>query len=182
MSQKEANFIYDKIKHIEHPVGVEVGVADGGTSIPLLQLHLGLHLYCVDPYEMYNAVYDDGKAKQHGYKHQEQFDRQYVSTYGKLQQYNDRCTFMRKSSDIAAFHFSEELFDFVFIDGNHLHDSVREDIKIWLPKVRPGGIMLGHDYNPGDANLKLNVVAAVNESFTQEEINKGSHSIWWVQK
>ena len=38
-----------------------------------------------------------------------------------------------------------QVFDFVFIDGDHRYESVRRDIQAWLPKVRPGGIMGGHD-------------------------------------
>ena len=181
MSQKEANFIYDKIKHLDNPLGVEVGVADGSTAIPLLQKHKGLNLYCVDPYVMYEATYSDGKAKQHGFITQSQFDAQFQNTRFKLEQKaGTRVTLIRLGSEEVAFHFSDELFDFVFIDGNHLYKSVVNDIQSWVPKVAWGGVMIGHDYNPADPNLKANVVKAVDESFTK--INRGPGSIWWVEK
>ena len=34
---------------------------------------------------------------------------------------------------------------FVFIDADHGYDSVRADIRAWRDKVRPGGILAGHD-------------------------------------
>ena len=34
---------------------------------------------------------------------------------------------------------------FVFIDADHSYDSVRNDIRAWRHKVRPGGILAGHD-------------------------------------
>jgi SAM-dependent methyltransferase len=34
---------------------------------------------------------------------------------------------------------------FVFIDADHSYDSVRNDIRAWRNKVRPGGILAGHD-------------------------------------
>ena len=37
--------------------------------------------------------------------------------------------------------------DFVFIDGNHEYDFVFSDIKNWLPKVKCGGVLAGHDYH-----------------------------------
>lgn len=36
--------------------------------------------------------------------------------------------------------------DLVFIDANHDYESVLEDIEIWYPKVKRGGILVGHDY------------------------------------
>lgn len=35
----------------------------------------------------------------------------------------------------------------VFIDGEHSFEDCLADIKNWLPKVRPGGYIGGHDYN-----------------------------------
>lgn len=40
----------------------------------------------------------------------------------------------------------DESLDFIYIDGNHQYSSVLEDIKLWYPKVKPGGIFAGHDY------------------------------------
>jgi predicted alpha/beta hydrolase family esterase len=37
--------------------------------------------------------------------------------------------------------------DFVFIDADHKYESVKADIAAWLPKVRPGGHIAGHDYH-----------------------------------
>lgn len=34
----------------------------------------------------------------------------------------------------------------VFIDAEHTHDAVLRDIRAYLPKVMPGGIIAGHDY------------------------------------
>lgn len=49
---------------------------------------------------------------------------------------------------------------FVFIDGDHSLDAVRADVRAWLPKVRPGGLLAGHDYD-----RKSTVWRAVQERF-----------------
>jgi len=36
--------------------------------------------------------------------------------------------------------------DLVFIDADHAEGAVVHDICLWLPKVREGGIVCGHDY------------------------------------
>ena len=41
----------------------------------------------------------------------------------------------------------DESLDFVFIDGNHEYDFVFSDIKNWLPTVKCGGVLAGHDYH-----------------------------------
>src|SRR3990167_9391537 len=40
-----------------------------------------------------------------------------------------------------------EPIDLLFIDGNHSFESVREDIKAWIPHVKIGGKVLLHDYD-----------------------------------
>ena len=42
--------------------------------------------------------------------------------------------------------FSDEI-DFLYIDATHRTPHVRQDIALWVPKIRPGGVVLGHDYN-----------------------------------
>jgi len=39
------------------------------------------------------------------------------------------------------------LLDFVYIDGNHHYEFVKEDIKNSLSKLKPNGIISGHDYH-----------------------------------
>ena len=46
----------------------------------------------------------------------------------------------------AANQFLDETIDFVFIDGSHDFASVCNDIRAWLPKIRWGGTLAGHDY------------------------------------
>ena len=36
--------------------------------------------------------------------------------------------------------------DLVFIDGDHTYDHVKADLQSWMPHIRDGGILCGHDY------------------------------------
>lgn len=42
--------------------------------------------------------------------------------------------------------YANESIDFIFIDANHDYRHVKEDIRLWLPKVKRGGVIAGHDY------------------------------------
>ncbi len=57
--------------------------------------------------------------------------------------------------------------DAVFIDGNHDYDFVSADIKAWLPKIKSGGIIAGHDIcGMGHEG----VIRAVNELIGEHEV------------
>jgi predicted O-methyltransferase YrrM len=60
--------------------------------------------------------------------------------------------------------------DFVFIDGDHSYEGAKRDIDAWRSKVRPGGILAGHDYVIADWS---GVIQAVNESFERYEVWRG---------
>ena len=38
--------------------------------------------------------------------------------------------------------------DAIYIDANHTYEAAKQDIELWYPKVRKGGMICGHDYLP----------------------------------
>lgn len=65
--------------------------------------------------------------------------------------------------------------DFIFIDGDHIYNSVKHDINKALEWLSDDGIIAGHDYDepfPG-------VVKAVHERFSKFNLTE---TIWWTQK
>lgn len=65
--------------------------------------------------------------------------------------------------------------DFCFIDAAHNYESVKADINAWQPKVKPGGILAGHDYCDSWPGVKK----AVDELLPNRQLNK---SVWMIRK
>lgn len=68
----------------------------------------------------------------------------------------------RMTTNEAAHLFEDKSLDGVFIDADHSYEAVKKDIADWMPKMRKGGILAGHDYIPTFEG----VVRAVNESIS----------------
>ena len=81
---------------------------------------------------------------------------------------------MKMPSAEAVRWIPDDSLDFVFIDGNHSYENVLEDITEWTKKVKPGGIVAGHDYKEDKVN-NYGVVEAV-QKYTKEN----NISPWFV--
>ena len=53
---------------------------------------------------------------------------------------------IRMNSVEAAKSFEDGTLDVVYIDGAHDYQNVKDDILAWMPKLKAGGILAGHDY------------------------------------
>ena len=67
--------------------------------------------------------------------------------------------------DIAAVlpTFPDNYFDWAYVDGNHWYQFVVRDIALALPKIRPGGILCGHDFVFARDDWGTSVLRAVVE-------------------
>lgn len=75
---------------------------------------------------------------------------------------------VRCDSIKAAEKFEDNSIDFCFIDASHEYLDVLADVKAWLPKIKQGGVIAGHDY-PWPP-----VKQAVNELFPNHRVDGSS--------
>ncbi len=101
----------------------EIGVFYGKHAELLLQNIPGLFYFGIDPWNHYTY---------------------YKRATEKLSKYN--CILKRKSSMEALSDFEDNSLDFVYIDAAHDFCNVAADISEWIKKVKPGGVLYGHDF------------------------------------
>jgi hypothetical protein len=79
----------------------------------------------------------------------------------------------------AARLFAPNSIDFVFLDNDHRLAPVLANIKRWWPRLKPGGVIGGHDYGGSHSG----VARAVNSYFTTDNTPwPGNRNCWKVQK
>lgn len=155
------------------PVGVEVGVWRGQMSEELLRRAPSLFLYMVDPW-----------VGEHQPRSGRSQDDLIAETKRRTASAEGRTEIVRLPSVEAAVTFEDASLDFVFIDGDHTYEAVVADIEAWLPKVRPGGLLCGHDYFPAHTTERgYGVVQAVDEACVRHgwTLELGENSTWFVQ-
>ena len=121
--------------------GAEIGTDQGEFAEILFKNIPNLKLSCVDPWE--REAYVENEQPESNEK-QEYFDKRYQETVNRLIFWKPRIYMM--TSMEALKECDDNVLDFVYIDGNHDFLNVTQDIHYWLKKVRPGGIIAGHDY------------------------------------
>jgi hypothetical protein len=150
-------------------VCAEIGVFRGDFSARVLRVTRPRILHLIDPWK-----YEDGGAYQSawygGEKGQDQANMDRV--YEEVKQRFNReiaagvVRIHRSPSARASTEFDDGYFDWVYIDGNHLYEYVKQDLERFYPKVRSGGFLTGDDYTPGGW-WKGGVKKAVDEFLEQ---------------
>lgn len=63
-----------------------------------------------------------------------------------LKQYENKIVVCRNYTSVCSTRFEDSYFDYIYVDARHDYKGVREDIELWWPKLKVGGVMAGHDY------------------------------------
>lgn len=126
MNKREVKFP-ELINKYGYTDGVEVGVYKGYFSKILLEKSKIRTLYCVDLWE------DDSVFKTA------------ILTLEKWIK-SRNCVLMKKNSVDAASDFLDKSLNYVYLDGDHSLEGIYNDLRIWIKKIKIGGMLSGHDY------------------------------------
>lgn len=70
------------------------------------------------------------------------------------------CVAIFISTTIGAARFiRDRSLDSLFIDADHRYSAVKADLTAWLPKMRPGALVFGHDFEAHLRDLDPQLVA-----------------------
>ena len=119
-------------------VGVEVGVYLGAYSKTLCEAGFD-RVYGVDPWGILPTY---ANVSPRFLNRQQEIFTSAITTLAPYKNFKP----IRKTSMEAVEAFKEESIDFVYIDGNHKFKFIAEDLYEWARRVKPGGIVAGHDY------------------------------------
>ena len=108
---------------------------------------------------------------------QQKWDGMYLEVV-KYMPWFHQLRIIRMASVQAADLFWDGFFDLVFIDADHRYEPVTADIKAWLPKVRSGGIISGHDFTSRTRRRSM-VKPAVTDFFGAGNFERGNDMTWW---
>merc|ERR1712113_408739 len=92
--------------------------------------------------------------------------------------YSDRAELWPMTSESAAADLQNSSVDVIFVDGSHYYDFVKQDLELWLPKMRNDveTLVAGHDFSPQWPG----VVRAVHEQRNGgREVHLASDWMYW---
>jgi len=180
------------LNQINAKIGVELGVLQGDFSKAILEEWKGDKLYLIDYWRQ-----DPGMVDANNGDHNQQLNNM-AQTFMNTYFFFGRCCIIKETSVEAAKLFQDESLNFIFIDAAHDFFHVTQDLEIWLPKIKKGGVMFGHDYvsgiwNQGESSIctnfevkeavdkffkKLEIKVHNTQQYNPEEINP----TWWIIK
>ena len=131
---------------------VEIGVYTGEATEIFQQSGKFTTIHAVDPWV---DGYNDSEVMsiRHNMDVVEELFDERVSGYNEVKK-------LKMTSMEAVKLFKDGSLDFVYVDGTHAYKAVKEDILSWMPKIKPAGILAGHDYG-----IYSGVNKAVDEIF-----------------
>jgi hypothetical protein len=124
-------------------VGVEIGVNRGGYSKKIVALAAPKVLHLIDPWPTDAA---DDYIKAYGVKDDMQAHHDMVQAEFAPQIAEGSIVVHRKYSRDCVDLFVDGQFDFVYVDGMHSYEGCLEDLRLFAPKVKETGLLMGHDF------------------------------------
>lgn len=133
--------------------GAELGVARAANSKSILRELNIEKLYLIDTWDNYKGI--DGIWTN--------IEENYIYVLSILGS-DKRVEIIKNFSNIAVKDIEDNSLDFVYIDANHKYQYAYEDIKLWFPKIKEGGVIGGHDI------CQIDVLKAVKDFCSDKNI------------
>ena len=133
-------------------IGAEVGVDKGDFSALLLQRVNPKELHLIDPWKHEaSGAYKEARYGGRAQGGQAEMDDRYQAVCARFGPdiHGGRVKIHRGYSTDILNEFPDEYFDWIYIDGNHLYEFVKQDLALAFKKTRLSGYVAGDDYTSG---------------------------------
>lgn len=148
---------------------MEIGVWEGGFSDEILTIVQPATLHLVDPWAYQPEFANTAFGKPRNETAMEDKFQQVSMKFAD----DPRVVIHRAMSHDVLETFADATLDWVYLDGNHNYEVVRDDLALCQRKVRPGGIISGDDFL-----WKVEDGAPVRTAVREfrKKIGKGNHT------
>lgn len=172
-SMTKRQWFYQLLERLGTHRFAEVGVYRGDFFQVLMQAKGIQEALAIDCWELLPDESREmlgAREKRVGWDFKSETMKQLRLSFEKTWAHDPRVHVIHDFSVHAASQIPDGSLDLVYIDGWHDYENVRTDITAWRPKVRSGGVISGHDYNP-----RQGVYKAVNEFIVAEGLQDRFH-------
>ncbi|HVP24111.1 MAG TPA: class I SAM-dependent methyltransferase [Conexivisphaerales archaeon] len=90
---------------------------------------------------------------------------QIVKRFLELAELTSHVNLVKSIGQERASHYEDGSLDFVFFDTAHTYEDTASILRLYLPKLRPGGVIAGHDFYPPYEGHMLAVRDVLGDSF-----------------
>lgn len=127
-----------------HSVGAEIGVYKGEFSALVKKRLKPRELHLIDPWKCReDSVYRSGW---YGADKTSQTEMDAICEAVRSRFVGNGTQLHRMTSAEAVTQFPNRYFDWVYVDGDHQYGAVKQDLELYLPKLKPSGFLCGDDY------------------------------------
>ena len=135
----------------------------------------GVRFFCVDTWK---GTSEDEHGDDKWVKEGKLFEK----FTDNLKEVSDYYIPLRMTTERASHLFPDQSVDICYVDADHSYDGVYKDLETWTPKIKPGGIISGHDYDP-TGNAWQECRKAVDDYWSKfgREVNATGGLTWTVQ-
>jgi cephalosporin hydroxylase len=150
-------YVSEKLPKSDYKM-IEIGSYMGESTMMFASTGLFSTIYSIDPLEgdeEFNEIFG--------------YDWDFVKSEfsNNLRMFNNIIHYKDYSYNVVN-KFDDNSIDFIYIDGNHSYESVTKDLQLYLPKIKKGGFISGHDYCDFWASTKkaiINEIGIPDETF-----------------
>lgn len=145
----------------KHSVGAELGVFLADYSIDILKHVSPKKLFLVDPYYEAFEYYGEWANIYNGGQKLSTKEASKIAK-SKIESFENAKLLISDDIDFLT-NLEEDSLDWVYIDSSHEYEHTKKELDLCRLKVKPGGIISGHDFNNDPNHRHYGVTKALNE-------------------